>query len=104
MVDDVKICVPDSMHHISSYVLEEQRDWFEDEIKFVRKIIQIGDDVIDIGANYGAYTLSIAKIIGNTGKVYSFEPESQTAETLLMSIQINDFKPAVVIFLLLLFG
>lgn len=96
MTDSVKVCVPDSLHLISSYVLEEQRDWFEDEIKFIRKIIQVGDNVIDIGANYGVYTLSAAKIIGPAGKIFSFEPASQTANILFNSIQINGFKNIVV--------
>jgi len=96
MKDGVKVCVPDSLHLISSYVLEEQRDWFEDEIKFIRKIIQVGDNVIDIGANYGVYTLSIAKIVGPNGKIFSFEPASQTANILFNSIQINGFKNIVV--------
>ncbi len=96
LVDGVKVCVPNSLHLISSYVLEEQLDWFEDEIKFIRKIIHSGNHVIDIGANYGVYTLSIAKIIGPAGKIYSFEPANKTAETLLKSIQINGFKNIVV--------
>ena len=96
LLDGVKVCVPNSLHLISSYVLEEQLDWFEDEIKFIRKIIHSGNHVIDIGANYGVYTLSIAKLIGSTGKVYSFEPAKKTAETLLKSIEINGLKNIVV--------
>jgi len=96
LVDGVKVCVPNSLHLISSYVLEEQLDWFEDEIKFIRKIIQGGNHVIDIGANYGVYTLSIAKLIGSAGKIYSFEPANKTAETLLKSIEINGLKNIVV--------
>jgi predicted O-methyltransferase YrrM len=96
LLDGVKVCVPNSLHLISSYVLEEQLDWFEDEIKFIRKIIHSGNHVIDIGANYGVYTLSIAKLIGSTGKVYSFEPAKKTAETLLKSIEINGLKNIVI--------
>ena len=33
LVDGVKVCVPSSLELISSYVLEEQLDWFENEIK-----------------------------------------------------------------------
>jgi len=91
LVDGVKVCVPSSLELISSYVLEEQLDWFENEIKFIRKIIHTGNQVIDIGANYGVYTLSIAKLIGTSGKVYSFEPATETAEILLKSLQINNF-------------
>jgi hypothetical protein len=37
LVDGVKIVVPDSLDLITPYVLREQQDFFEDELKFVRK-------------------------------------------------------------------
>jgi protein O-GlcNAc transferase len=90
--NDIQISLPDSLDLISSYVLEEKLDWFESEILFVRSIISNGDYVIDIGANYGVYTLSAAKIIGPHGKVFAFEPAKKTAYTLLKSIEINKFN------------
>ncbi|MBK7673942.1 MAG: hypothetical protein IPJ27_03790 [Candidatus Accumulibacter sp.] len=53
MVDEVRVVVPDSLDLITPYVLLEQQDWFEDEIKFLRHLLQPGQKVIDIGANYG---------------------------------------------------
>ena len=52
LVDGTKVVVPDSLELITSYVLQEQRDWFEDEIKFLRELVQPGDVVVYIGANY----------------------------------------------------
>ena len=92
LVDGVKIIVPDVLDCITSYVLYEQEDWFEDEIKFVRKIIQPGENVIDIGANFGVYTLSIAQLVGPTATVWSFEPAPQTADFLEASIVLNNFR------------
>ena len=91
LVDGVKVIVPDVLECITSYVLYEQEDWFEDEIKFVRKIVQPGENVIDIGANFGVYTLSIAKLVGPTATVWSFEPAPQTADFLEASIALNEF-------------
>ena len=64
LVDGVRIVVPDSLNLITTYVLREQEDWFEDEIKFLRHLIKPGQRVIDIGANYGVYTLAMAKLVG----------------------------------------
>ena len=91
MVDGVRIIVPDSLNLITSYVLQEQQDWFEDEIKFVRHLLQSGDQVIDIGANYGVYTLSMAKKVGSKGGVWAFEPASSTAKFLADGIAANNF-------------
>ncbi len=91
MVDGVRIIVPDSLNLITTYVLREQEDWFEDEIKFLRHLLQPGQRVIDIGANYGVYTLSMARLVGPTGHVWAFEPASTTASFLAASISANGF-------------
>lgn len=95
MVDGVKVVVPDSLDLITPYVLREQQDWFEDEIKFVRKILRAGQQVIDIGANYGVYTLSMAHVVGPTGKVWAFEPASTTSAMLAQSIAANGFSQII---------
>ena len=38
--DGSKILIPDSLSLITPYVLKEQNDWFEDEIRFVRRLLQ----------------------------------------------------------------
>src|SRR5690348_15226757 len=95
MVDGVRIIVPDSLDLITCYVLREQQDWFEDEIKFLRKLLQPGQKVIDIGANVGVYSLSMARTVGPTGRVWSFEPASSTAALLAQSIVANEFSHVV---------
>lgn len=95
MVDGVRIVVPDSLNLITPYVLLEQHDWFEDEIKFLRRLLQPGQKVIDIGANYGVYTLSMANTVGPTGYVWAFEPASSTAQLLAEGITVNGFTQIV---------
>jgi FkbM family methyltransferase len=91
MADGVRVVVPDSLDLITPYVLLEQQDWFEDEIKFLRRLLQPGQKVIDIGANCGVYTLSMAKTVGPTGHVWAFEPASSTARLLAEGIAANGF-------------
>lgn len=95
MVDGVQIVVPDSLDLITPYVLREQGDWFEDEIKFLRRLLQPGQKVIDIGANYGVYALSMAQTVGPTGRVWAFEPASSTAQLLAEGIAANGFAQVV---------
>ena len=91
MIDGVRVVVPDSLDKITTYVLLEQEDWFEDEIKFLRRLLQPGQRVIDIGANYGVYALSMAQTVGPTGCVWAFEPSSSTAKLLEEGIAANGF-------------
>jgi FkbM family methyltransferase len=87
--DGVSICVPETLDCLTTYVLLEQEDWFENEIKFIRTLLQAGECALDIGANYGAYTNVMASKVGSSGAVYAFEPASETAAYLRESIEIN---------------
>ena len=92
MTDGVKVVVPDRLDLITPYVLREQGDWFEDEIKFVRKLAHPGMSCIDVGANYGVYALSLARKVGPAGRVWAFEPAAATAGCLRASIGANRFE------------
>ena len=94
--DGVRVVVPDSLDLITPYVLREQQDWFEDELRFLRRILQAGEAVIDIGANYGVYTLSIARAVGPSGSVLAFEPASATASLLEASVAANGYSHVTV--------
>ncbi len=91
IADDVVVSAPDSLQYMTTYILREQEDWFEDEIQFLRRYVRPGMRVLDIGANYGLYTLSLAKKIGADGKVWAVEPCTATAQHLHNSITLNGF-------------
>ena len=92
LVDGVRVVVPDSLDVITSYVLQEQEDWFEDELRFLRRALRPGDLVIDIGANCGVYALSMAHAVGSAGHVWAFEPASGAARLLADGIAANGFS------------
>ena len=45
------------------------------EIELLKQLIKPGDHVLDIGANIGFYAKIISNLVGQTGKVYCFEPD-----------------------------
>lgn len=95
--DDVRVAVPRSLDLITPYVLKEQLDWFEDEMRFVRRLVSPGMNVVDVGANYGAYALTMAKRALPNGKVWAFEPGKRTAEHLRRGVAANGLSNLEVI-------
>ncbi|MGH9699201.1 MAG: FkbM family methyltransferase [Candidatus Acidiferrales bacterium] len=53
--------------------------------------LQAGDVFYDLGANIGFYSLLAARCIGPQGKIFSFEPDSTTAERLRRNVARNGF-------------
>lgn len=51
-----------------------------------------GDTFLDIGANLGYYTIKIGNIVGQSGFVYSFEPNPELYSFLVDNININGFS------------
>lgn len=88
----VSVCVPNAVNLMTPYILLEQEDWFEDEIKFVRYMLKPGMKVVDIGASYGVYALTAAHCVGPTGWVWAFEPSAATAACLKRGIEHNRFE------------
>jgi FkbM family methyltransferase len=65
------------------------------ETALFKKMVQDGMVVVDIGANIGYYTLIAAKLVGNKGIVYAFEPEPSSYKLLCKNIAINSYTNVV---------
>jgi FkbM family methyltransferase len=95
-VPDGGIFVPPSVQYLSTYVLLEQEDWFEKEIRFVRTLLLPGMRAIDVGANFGLYTLALARAVGRGGAVWAFEPAELTLALLRQTVAANALSQVVV--------
>jgi FkbM family methyltransferase len=62
----------------------------------IKKLLRPGDTFIDIGANFGIYTLLASGIVGNTGQVYSFEPQKKLVEIIKAQLVINNMQNVTV--------
>jgi protein O-GlcNAc transferase len=87
---DVTVCVSPNIQQMTSYILLEQEDWFEDEMAFIRAFITPDMNAFDIGANHGVYGLTIANQLVS-GHVWAFEPTQAPGRMLARSIDINGF-------------
>jgi len=67
----------------------------ESELKFIKKSINKGDVFIDIGANIGIHSLFASNLVGEKGKVISFEPFSINYNSLIKNISLNNSRNIV---------
>ena len=90
----VKLCVRPTLEQMTTYILLEQEDWFEDEIAFVRRLATSETVALDVGANHGVYALSLAA--AGAHRVWAFEPTRSAGEMLGQAIAENGFQDRVI--------
>lgn len=65
------------------------------ETELLKKIVKPSMIFVDIGANIGYYSLVAAQLVGQSGKVYAFEPDPINYHLLLSNIETNHFRNIV---------
>lgn len=65
------------------------------ETELFKKLIKKGMVVADIGANIGYYTLLAARLVGEEGKVFAFEPEPHNYSLLCKNIEVNRYRNVI---------
>ncbi|MEA3016834.1 MAG: hypothetical protein QOI38_1556 [Sphingomonadales bacterium] len=59
--------------------------------RFIARTVRPGSVAIDVGANYGYYSLLLADLVGPDGHLYAIEPNPAAADLLRRSIILNGF-------------
>jgi len=73
------------------------KDFEPYEMLILKSEVKPGNVVIDVGANIGMYTLLATKLVGNVGKVYSFEPDPISFSNLKRNVLENNIENVVLI-------
>ena len=79
----------DSLH------LTLKNEFSPDITEIFRKNVKRGDIVVDVGAHIGYFTVILADIVGDRGKVFAFEPNPKTFSILKKNIETNNIKNVV---------
>jgi FkbM family methyltransferase len=66
-----------------------KRDRYEPTLDVLKTLVEPGDVVFDVGANFGIYSLVLAQQAGPTGRVYAFEPGEEALVHLRRNISFN---------------
>lgn len=62
----------------------------KEEARLLEKLIEPGMQILDVGANIGLYTLLLARLTGEAGKVFAFEPEPNLFSILCENCAANE--------------
>jgi FkbM family methyltransferase len=62
------------------------------EMKLFAQICVPGGVVIEVGANIGAHTVGLARLVGPQGRVLAFEPQRLPFQTLCANIALNSLE------------
>jgi len=69
-------------HFYLSKQVVHGRGFREEEMRVLKFFIGVGDTAADIGANIGVYTKEMSSLVGEKGRVLSFEPIPENFEIL----------------------
>lgn len=67
------------------------------ELAFVQRYVRRGQTALDIGANVGLFSVTMADAVGPQGRVYAFEPLQQNLALLERSIRENRMEERIVL-------
>jgi FkbM family methyltransferase len=65
---------------------------FLEELNTIKDFVKKGDTAIDIGGNLGFFVLILNELVGDSGKIYSFEPSKKLYHKLASTIKINNLQ------------
>lgn len=73
----------------------EYGEFSEGEVEMFRAMILPGDMVVEVGANFGAHTIPLARIVGESGSVIAFEPQRIPYQAMCGSIALNSLPNVI---------
>jgi len=62
----------------------------QEEMPLLQKLVEPGMQILDVGANIGLYTLLLARLAGDGGHVFAFEPEPNLFSILCENCMANN--------------
>ena len=87
-----KLDLPPILRHAGSTGIYVQRRYYEPLLEFCHSLIREGDTVFDCGANMGIYSCAFGALVGESGRVISFEPQDYAIAELLNNTRLNGFR------------
>lgn len=88
---NVKMLLPGDWRGLGKFLFVF-RENYEPELADLEGLLSTGKIFVDVGANFGIYTVVASRLVGKTGQVIAFEPTAQTFDVLRRNVAVNKFK------------
>ena len=69
-------------------------EYSEAEVALLARFLAPGGVVVEAGANVGAHTVPLARLVGREGKVFAFEPQRLVFQMLCGNLALNEIENA----------
>ena len=66
-------------------------------IDWINRYVTVGDTFLDIGANFGIYSLIAAVKVGRSGHVFAIEPHPANINSLVRNVGLNNFTNLITV-------
>lgn len=76
-------------------LIDTYGEFSEGEVSIFQQYVKAGATVVECGANIGALTLPLSRMVGETGKVLAFEPQRIQFQTLCANMALNSVANVV---------
>ncbi|CAN1211251.1 hypothetical protein TUMEXPCC7403_13710 [Tumidithrix helvetica PCC 7403] len=81
-------------YDLISDIINFYGEWADLEVSLFASILELGDEVIEVGCNLGMHTIPLCKFVGITGKVIGFEAQRVLHQVLCGNMAINNITNA----------
>lgn len=81
---------------VLKYVTNPYNEFTESRYGYLEHFVPAsGQIIVDAGAGIGGFTILLAKLIGEKGKIYALEPDPGTFEILKRNLALNDVNNVI---------
>ncbi len=85
-----KIWLDTSANEMQALMAETRWEWRK--VEYMKRYLQPGMTFADVGAFNGYFSLIAAKLVGETGRVFAFEPNADNAHRFEMNVHASGLK------------
>ena len=72
------------------------RETISNQLKIITSKVQQDDYIFDIGAFIGTHSILLSNLVGDNGKVYSFEPDTRAFKILKNNLKLNELNNVII--------